>query len=63
MFKEFLGHNYVALQRLAELEQIYFTGAPFNMREVEERTQDLLISTHRLAEALDAHGSAAAMPP
>jgi pyruvate,water dikinase len=51
-FKEFLGHNYVALQRLAELEQIYFTGAPFNMREVEERAQDLLTSTRRLAEAL-----------
>ncbi len=55
-FKEFLGHNYVALQRLAELEQIYFTGAPFNMREVEERAQDLLISTRRLAEALDHMG-------
>jgi pyruvate,water dikinase len=55
-FKEFLGHNYVALQRLAELEQIYFTGAPFNMREMEERTQDLLTSTHRLAEALDRMG-------
>ena len=52
-FKEFLGHNYVALQRLADLEQIYFTGAPFNMREVEDRTQELLTSTHRLAEALD----------
>jgi pyruvate,water dikinase len=56
LFKEFLGHNYVALQRLAELEQIYFTGAPFNMREVQERTQDLLVSTHRLAEALDGMG-------
>lgn len=55
-FKEFLGHNYVALQHLAELEQIYFTAAPFNMREVEERTQDLMTSTHRLAEALDAMG-------
>jgi pyruvate,water dikinase len=55
-FKEFLGHNYVALQRLAELEQIYFTGAPFNMREMEERTQDLLTSTSRLAEALDRMG-------
>jgi pyruvate,water dikinase len=55
-FKEFLAHNYVALQRMAELEQIYFTGAPFNMQEVKERTQELLISTRRLAEALDGMG-------
>lgn len=55
-FQEFLGHNYVSLQRLAELEQIYFSGTPFNMREVEERTQGLLTSTRRLVRALDGMG-------
>jgi pyruvate,water dikinase len=55
-FQEFLGHNYLSLQRLAELEQIYFSGMPFNMREVEERTQELLTSTRRLVRALDGMG-------
>ncbi|MFZ5453485.1 MAG: PEP/pyruvate-binding domain-containing protein [Thermodesulfobacteriota bacterium] len=55
-FKEFLGHNYLSMQRLAELEQTYFSGTPFNMREVEERTQDLLKSTRRLVRALDGMG-------
>jgi pyruvate,water dikinase len=55
-FQEFLGHNYLSLQRLAELEQIYFSGTPFNMREVEERTHNLLTSTRRLVRALDGMG-------
>lgn len=55
-FKDFLGHNYVSLNRLAELEQIYFTGSPFNMREVEERTEELLTSTLRLVQALNGLG-------
>jgi pyruvate,water dikinase len=55
-FQEFLGHNYIALQRLAELEQIYYSGTPFNMREVEERVQELLNSTRRLVTALDGMG-------
>ena len=55
-FQEFLGHNYLSLQRLADLEQIYFSGTPFNMREVEERTQELLTSTRRLVKALDGMG-------
>ena len=55
-FQEFLGHNYVALHRLAELEQLYYSGTPFNMREVEERTQKLLTSSRRLVRALDGMG-------
>lgn len=55
-FQEFLGHNYLSLQCLAELEQLYYSGTPFNMREVEERTQELLTSTRRLVRALDGMG-------
>lgn len=55
-FKEFLGHNYLAMQRLAELEQLYFSVTPFHMREVEERTNNLLKSTRRLVRALDGMG-------
>ncbi|MDD2903799.1 MAG: PEP/pyruvate-binding domain-containing protein, partial [Syntrophales bacterium] len=55
-FKDFLGHNYLAMQRLAELEQLYFSVTPFHMREVEERTHDLLKSTRRLVRALDGMG-------
>jgi pyruvate,water dikinase len=55
-FQEFLGHNYVSLQRLAELEQLYFSGTPFNMRKVEKHTQELLTSTRCLVQALERMG-------
>jgi pyruvate, water dikinase len=58
-FKEFLEHNYTALNILAELEQIYYTGAPFNMGEVEKRCEELLASTRKLAESLDGIGGGA----
>ncbi len=55
-FKEFLGHNYATLTKLAELEQLYYAGSPFSMGEVEDRVKELLTASLRLVAALDALG-------
>jgi pyruvate,water dikinase len=55
-FKEFLGQNYQALNLLAELEQIYYTGAPFTMGVVEKHCRDLLACVRQLSRALDGLG-------
>jgi pyruvate,water dikinase len=55
-FKEFLGQNYQALNALAELEQIYYTGAPFSMGVVEKLCRELLACVRQLARALDGLG-------
>lgn len=55
-FKDFLGHNYAALTKLAELEQLYYAGSPFSMGEVEDRVKELLAASLRLVTALDALG-------
>jgi pyruvate,water dikinase len=55
-FKEFLGQNYQALNTLAELEQIYYTGAPFSMGGVEKLCRELLACVRQLSQALDGLG-------
>jgi pyruvate, water dikinase len=55
-FKEFLSQNYQALSLLAELEQIYYTGAPFSMGVVEKHCRDLLGCVRRLSQELDGLG-------
>ncbi len=55
-FKEFLGHDYRALNLLAELEQIYYTGAPFSMSGVEEKCRELLACSRLLVQALNKLG-------
>ena len=56
-FKEFLGYNYQALNLLAELEQIYYTGAPFSMGRIEKQCRELLACTRNLVLALDGLGA------
>jgi hypothetical protein len=52
-FKDFLTHNRNALNGIAELEQIYYGASAFSLVSVQRRYDDLLVSTRKLAEALN----------
>ncbi len=54
-FKDFLQHNRDALNSMAEMEQLSYEGH-FNMPLVQQKCQDLLVSTRQLVQALDGLG-------
>ncbi len=41
-FKNYLGHNQAALKAIAELEQLYYRGAPFDLSSVKCKYEELL---------------------
>ncbi|MBI5847798.1 MAG: pyruvate, phosphate dikinase [Nitrospirae bacterium] len=52
-FKTLLGHNHAALSRIADLEQIYFSGKPFSLASVRIQYEALLEGIYGIIHALE----------
>lgn len=57
-FKHFLNHNYTALNRMAEMEQMYYSGKPFSLISAQIKYQELSEAVMGLVYALESmsHG-------
>jgi pyruvate,water dikinase len=53
-FKTLLGHNHAALERIAQLEQVYFGGKVFSLADVRMIYAKLLESVYGIVHALAA---------
>jgi pyruvate,water dikinase len=54
-FKEFLEYNRKSLNRMAELEQLYY-GGQFNILDIQKKYDELITCTRQLVQALNGLG-------
>jgi len=52
-FKSFLNHNYTALNRMAEMEQMYYSGRPFSLTAAQVKYQELSEAVMGIVYALE----------